>query len=151
MKWCARSMRRHQVILIGRKMSISVQKTKVQAQLPARRTTAVLTGLQLMLLLAAVDQTIISRAMPKIVAQLGFDRYAWATTAYLLTSTVSIPVLGDFRICTEEKSFCLAALHFSSSLPLYVPWQVCSSGQFCLYGQHEPFIALAQCRGWEQE
>ena len=73
----------------------SAPKIKVRSELPAFSKTAVLTGLQLMLLLAAIDQTIISTAMPKIVAQLGgFDRYAWATTTYLLTSTVSIPVFG---------------------------------------------------------
>src|SRR5271169_5639207 len=90
---------------------ISVQKTKVQAELPAKRTTAILAGLQLMLLLAAVDQTIISTAMPKIVAQLGgFDRYAWATTAYLLTSTVSIPVFGRLSDLYGRKNFLLAGV-----------------------------------------
>jgi EmrB/QacA subfamily drug resistance transporter len=52
-------------------------------------------ALQIFLLLAALDQTVITTAMPHIVGQLGgFDRYAWATTAYLLTSTMAVPVLG---------------------------------------------------------
>lgn len=52
-------------------------------------------ALQLILLLAAVDQTIIATAMPRIVAELGgFGRYAWATTSYLLTSTIAVPVSG---------------------------------------------------------
>jgi EmrB/QacA subfamily drug resistance transporter len=52
-------------------------------------------GLQLFLLLAAIDQTVISTAMPKIVEQLGgFDRYSWATAGYLLTSTLAVPVAG---------------------------------------------------------
>jgi EmrB/QacA subfamily drug resistance transporter len=52
-------------------------------------------ALQIILLLAALDQTVISTAMPHIVMQLGgFDRYAWATTGYLLASTIAVPVLG---------------------------------------------------------
>ncbi len=52
-------------------------------------------ALQMILLLAALDQTVIATAMPRIISQLGgFDRYAWATTAYLLTSTMTVPVLG---------------------------------------------------------
>ena len=67
----------------------------VPRQITKKNTAAIILGLQLMLLLAAIDQTIISTAMPKIVTNLGgFDRYAWATTAYLLTSTISIPVFG---------------------------------------------------------
>ena len=59
------------------------------------RLWGVLAGLQLVLLLAALDQTVVSTAMPHIVSQLnGFDRYAWVTTAYLLTSTVAVPVFG---------------------------------------------------------
>jgi EmrB/QacA subfamily drug resistance transporter len=52
-------------------------------------------GLQFTLLLAALDQTIVTTAMPSIIAQLnGFDRYAWVTTAYLLCSTTALPIFG---------------------------------------------------------
>ena len=52
-------------------------------------------GLMLTLLLAALDKTIVGTAMPKIIAQLnGFERYAWVTTAYLLTSTIAVPIVG---------------------------------------------------------
>jgi EmrB/QacA subfamily drug resistance transporter len=52
-------------------------------------------GLQLTLLLAALDQTIIATAMPRIIAQLnGFERYGWVSTAYLLTVTTAIPIFG---------------------------------------------------------
>lgn len=54
-----------------------------------------LTGLLFTLLLAALDQTIVGTAMPRIIAQLnGFDRYPWVTTAYLLTSTISVPIFA---------------------------------------------------------
>ncbi|MFX4933489.1 hypothetical protein ABTB90_19370, partial [Acinetobacter baumannii] len=48
-------------------------------------------ALQVFLLLAALDQTVITTAMPRIVEQLGgFDRYSWATTGYLFTSTIVV-------------------------------------------------------------
>ncbi len=60
-----------------------------------RQTVWAIIGLQVTLLLAALDQTIVTTAMPKIIAELsGFDRYAWVTTAYLLTSTATLPVFG---------------------------------------------------------
>ena len=52
-------------------------------------------GLLLTLLLAALDQTIVATALPRISAELGgIDHYAWVTTAYLLTSTVMVPIAG---------------------------------------------------------
>ncbi|POX42794.1 MFS transporter [Streptomyces sp. Ru72] len=49
----------------------------------------------LALLLAALDQMIVATALPKVVGELhGLDRMSWAITAYLLTSTVGLPVYG---------------------------------------------------------
>lgn len=63
--------------------------------LAPRQFALTIVGLQLILLLAALDQTIITTAMPKIIAELGgFTRYAWATTSYLLTSTIAVPIFG---------------------------------------------------------
>lgn len=65
------------------------------AHLDARQRLATVAGLMLTLLLAAMDQTIVGTAMPRIVSNLdGFDRYPWVTTAYLLTSTISVPVFA---------------------------------------------------------
>ena len=56
--------------------------------LPRRDLVLTVGGLMLGLLLAALDQTIVGTAMPRIVSELqGFEHYAWVTTAYLLTST----------------------------------------------------------------
>ena len=58
-------------------------------------TAAVLGGLALSLLMAALDATIVSTAMPKIAANLGgFDRYAWPFTSYLLTCTLATLLCG---------------------------------------------------------
>ncbi|GCF10478.1 MDR family MFS transporter [Dictyobacter arantiisoli] len=52
-------------------------------------------GVLLVMLLASLDQTIIDTAMPHIITDLhGFDLYTWVTTAYLLTSTVMVPIYG---------------------------------------------------------
>ncbi len=49
----------------------------------------------IVLLLSALDQTIVSTAMPRIIAELqGLERIAWVGTAYLLTSTVTVPIYG---------------------------------------------------------
>src|SRR5689334_7626511 len=46
-------------------------------------------------LLAALDQTIVATALPSIVTDLrGFDHLSWVVTAYLLTSTVTVPLYG---------------------------------------------------------
>ncbi len=49
----------------------------------------------IVLLLSALDQTIVSTAMPRIISELqGLERIAWVGTAYLLTSTVTVPIYG---------------------------------------------------------
>jgi EmrB/QacA subfamily drug resistance transporter len=54
-----------------------------------------LAGVLLSILVAALDQTIVGTALPKIIAELnGFDRYSWVYTSYLLTATCVIPVAG---------------------------------------------------------
>jgi EmrB/QacA subfamily drug resistance transporter len=56
---------------------------------------ATLAALAVVVLLSALDQTIVSTAMPRIIEQLqGLSMYAWVTTAYMLTSTVSVPIYG---------------------------------------------------------
>src|ERR1043166_5433810 len=55
-----------------------------------------MTGLMLAALLAAIDQTIVGTAEPRIIASLsGFDRYPWVATLYLLTSTVGVPIFAS--------------------------------------------------------
>ena len=52
-------------------------------------------ALIMVFLLSALDQTIVSTAMPRIVQELkGLDVYSWVTTSYLLSSTVMVPIWG---------------------------------------------------------
>ncbi|MGP2438102.1 MFS transporter [Streptomyces sp. JW3] len=65
------------------------------AALSPRRVRLVFIGLMLALLLAALEQMIVATALPKIVGELhGLDKMSWAITAYLLTSTVGLPIYG---------------------------------------------------------
>lgn len=60
-----------------------------------REILVVFSGLMAGMLLAALDQTIVSTALPTIVGELGGqERLAWVVTAYLLSSTVSTPLWG---------------------------------------------------------
>ena len=55
----------------------------------------VLSGLMVGMLLAALDQTIVSTALKSIVEDFeGLNHYTWVVTAYLLTSTASTPLYG---------------------------------------------------------
>ena len=64
-------------------------------QFTRRETLFTMVAVLLVMLLASLDQTIVGTAMPRIITDLqGFDRYTWVTTAYLLTSTVMIPIYG---------------------------------------------------------
>ena len=67
-----------------------------------------LAGLMLAFLLAALDQTIVGTAEPRIIANLsGFDRYPWVATAYLLTSTVCVPIFAKLSDIYGRKWFFL--------------------------------------------
>lgn len=55
----------------------------------------ILIGLMAGLLLAALDQSIVGTALPRIVGELGgLDKLSWVVTAYLLTSTAATPLWG---------------------------------------------------------
>ena len=60
-----------------------------------REIMIILSGLMTGMLLAALDQTIVSTALKSIVEDFnGLDHYTWVVTAYLLTSTASTPLYG---------------------------------------------------------
>lgn len=62
---------------------------------PPARVGLVFAGLMMALLLAALDQTIVATALPRIVGDLhGLEHMSWVVTAYLLASTVGLPLYG---------------------------------------------------------
>ena len=72
-------------------MSVAGTPTVEQPQ----RVRLIFGALLLVLLLASLDQTIVSTALPTIVGDLGgIQHLSWVVTAYLLASTVSGPLYG---------------------------------------------------------
>jgi len=68
-------------------------------------------GLCFVLVLVALDQTVIGTALPTVVSELhGFDLYAWVGTAYLLTSVITVPIFGKLGDEHGRKPFVLAAI-----------------------------------------
>ncbi|HXV15521.1 MAG TPA: MFS transporter, partial [Gemmatimonadaceae bacterium] len=65
------------------------------APLTSRQVLVVIGGLLLVLLLAALDSTIVATALPTIVGEMGgLDHLSWVVTAYLLAQTVVTPLYG---------------------------------------------------------
>ncbi len=63
--------------------------------LGSRQKAAIMVAIMLGLFLAALDQTIVGTALPRIVTDLaGNNLYTWVVTVYLLASTVTVPVYG---------------------------------------------------------
>jgi MFS family permease len=71
---------------------------------------AVMSGM----LLAALDQTIVSTALPRIVGDLnGLKDLSWVVTAYLLASTITVPISGKLSdIYGRKKLFLLGIFIF---------------------------------------
>src|SRR4026209_2652810 len=78
-------------------------------QIGRRELTLILGGLMMGLVLASLNQSIVNTAIPRIVAELnGFETYAWIITAYMLTSTSVIPIVGKLGDLYGRKPFLVA-------------------------------------------
>jgi len=74
--------------------------------LPRRQIIITLAGVLLAMFLSSLDQTVVGTAMPRIIADLGgFTQYTWVTTAYIITSTVAIPITGKLTDMYGRKWF----------------------------------------------
>jgi EmrB/QacA subfamily drug resistance transporter len=77
----------------------------------SRETLFTLIGIFAGIFLAALDQTIVATALPRIVQDLGGTAlYAWVATSYLLASTVSIPIFGRLIDLYESRKVLLVAV-----------------------------------------
>jgi len=75
------------------------------------RILAIYAGLMVTLALAALDQTIVATALPRIVGDLGgITQYSWVFTAYMLTSTVTVPLYGKLGDVYGRKNLFLFAI-----------------------------------------
>lgn len=76
-----------------------------------RQRALVFGGAMLGMLLAALDQTIVGTAMPRIIAELnGLQQYAWVFTAYMLSSTVMVPIYGKLSDLYGRRPFFLGGM-----------------------------------------
>ncbi|HMO01302.1 MAG TPA: MDR family MFS transporter [Miltoncostaeaceae bacterium] len=83
----------------------------VAAMSERRRMVAILGSLMLVMLLAALDQTIVATALPTIVGDLGgLEHLSWVVTAYLLAQTVVTPLYGKLGDLFGRKRVLQAAI-----------------------------------------
>jgi EmrB/QacA subfamily drug resistance transporter len=76
-----------------------------------RQILTILSGLMLGMFLAALDQTVVSTAIRTIADDLqGYDLQAWATTAFLITSTIATPLYGKLSDIYGRRGFYLFAI-----------------------------------------
>jgi EmrB/QacA subfamily drug resistance transporter len=76
-----------------------------------RQIMTILAGLVLGMFLAALDQTVVSTAIRTIADDLqGYDLQAWATTAFLITSTIATPLYGKLSDMYGRRPFYLFAI-----------------------------------------
>ncbi len=81
------------------------------SKLTPRRVNLIFGALMVAMLLSALDQTILGTALPTIVGELdGVNHMLWVATAYILASTVVMPVYGKVGDLVGRKSLFLIAL-----------------------------------------
>ncbi|PND32855.1 MFS transporter [Achromobacter pulmonis] len=79
--------------------------------LPFRQTLLAMLGMCFVMMMVAIDQTVVGTALPTIVAELkGFELYAWVATSYLLTSVITIPIFGRLGDYYGRKPFVVTAI-----------------------------------------
>ncbi len=92
--------------------------TRVAASAPGgdgafthRQIVTIIAGLMVAMFLAALDQTVVSTAIRTIADDLqGYDLQAWATTAFLITSTIATPLYGKLSDIYGRRPFYLFAI-----------------------------------------
>lgn len=78
-----------------------------------KRKVTIMMAIVAAMFFAAINQTIVSTAMPRIIAILGgMDYYTWVITIYMLTSTISTVLVGKLSDIYGRKPFILAGIVF---------------------------------------
>lgn len=114
-----------------------MSEATVSAPVPLshRQILVVFSGLMAGMLLAALDQTIVSTALPTIVGELGgLDHLSWVVTAYLLTTTASTPLYGKLSDIYGRR------LMFQAAIVIFVLGSV-------LCGMSQSMLQLILFRG----
>jgi EmrB/QacA subfamily drug resistance transporter len=86
---------RDHAITDARNKSAATDAVELRDVVSKGRVTTIMIGVILGMLLASIDQTVVGTAMPRVIAELGgLSHYAWVFTAYMLSSTVVVPIYG---------------------------------------------------------
>src|SRR5262245_19304378 len=82
-----------------------------RGRMPKTHRPLTVAGLLLSLFLAALEATVVSTAMPTVVGDLGgIHHYPWVFTAYLLASTVTVPIYGKLADLVGRKPILLLGI-----------------------------------------
>lgn len=86
-------------------------KSTGHRELPRRQVVITLGGVMLAQFLASLDQTVVGTALPRIVTDLGgFSEYTWVVTAYMIATTVTVPIVGKLSDMFGRKWFLTAGI-----------------------------------------
>lgn len=108
--------------------------------LPESQINAVYRGLAIMVALAALDQSIVATALPRIVSQLGgITHLSWVVTAYVLASTAVLPLYGKLSDMYGRRLVIYAAI-----LIFLLGSALCGLAQ----GMAGLIAFRAHCRAW---
>jgi len=81
--------------------------------LSSKRKLSIMIAIMFAMFFAAINQTIVSTAMPRIIAELGgMHLYTWTITIYMLTSTIATVLVGKLSDIYGRKPFILAGILF---------------------------------------
>ena len=81
------------------------------SQMGTRTKVLVMAGTLLGLFTAAMDQTIVGTAMPRVVAHLGgYEHYSWVFTSFMVVSTTTVPIVGKLTDMYGRKFFFLGGI-----------------------------------------
>ncbi|GAA0995337.1 MDR family MFS transporter [Acrocarpospora macrocephala] len=92
-------------------MTLSAPTEAPPQQSPTRSLKLLFAGLMVTMLLASLNQTVLSTALPTIVGELhGVDHMTWVITAYILASTIMMPVYGKISDLVGRRPVLIAAI-----------------------------------------
>lgn len=94
-------------------MSLNLDESETTSAPPAAsaNVTLLFAGLLVTMLLASLNQTVLSTALPTIIGELdGVEHMAWVITAYILASTVMMPVYGKISDLLGRRPVLIAAI-----------------------------------------
>jgi EmrB/QacA subfamily drug resistance transporter len=93
-------------------MAIEVENELMpRTAMTRKERTVTLVGALLSMFMSSLNQTVIGTAMPRIIIELGgFAHYTWVATGFMITSTITVPIVGKLSDMYGRKLFYLIGL-----------------------------------------